>query len=218
MQVRAEQITKTYPHATAPVVALSPISLTVAEGEFLIITGASGSGKSTLLKILGGLLAPSAGKVWVGKQEITHLTDTALTLFRRKSIGFIFQDFNLLPVLTALENVAFGLQLQDLPIRQAKEKARFWLAEVGLAGKEKSLPAQLSGGQQQRVAIARALAMCPQVLIADEPTSSLDAQNALQIAEILQKLQKETRTTLVMATHDTRLYPFADRLLELGEG
>jgi putative ABC transport system ATP-binding protein len=199
-------------------VALQKLDFQVEKGEFCAIVGASGSGKSTLLNILGGLLKPTTGKVWVGEQEITQLTDTQLTLFRRQAMGFIFQDYNLLPVLTALENIAFGLRLQNLPAQQAHEKAYFWLEKVGLLGKEKVLPAQLSGGQQQRVAIARALAMQPQVIIADEPTSSLDSQNALQIAELLKNLQKNTQTTLILATHDSRLLPFADRIVEIQDG
>jgi putative ABC transport system ATP-binding protein len=199
-------------------VALHELSLQIPKGQFVAIVGASGSGKSTLLKILGGLLLPTAGKVWVGEQEITGLSDTALTLFRRESIGFVFQDFNLLPVLTAVENIAFGLRLQKMPAKEAQAQALHWLEKVGLADKARVRPAQLSGGQQQRVAIARALAMQPQVLIADEPTSSLDSENALQIAELLKNLQALTQTTLVLATHDARLLPFADRLVEMKDG
>jgi putative ABC transport system ATP-binding protein len=218
MHLQTQDVTKIYPHPTTPVVALQKLDFQVEKGEFCAIVGASGSGKSTLLNILGGLLKPTTGKVWVGEQEITQLTDTQLTLFRRQAMGFIFQDYNLLPVLTALENIAFGLRLQNLPAQQAHEKAYFWLEKVGLLGKEKVLPAQLSGGQQQRVAIARALAMQPQVIIADEPTSSLDSQNALQIAELLKNLQKNTQTTLILATHDSRLLPFADRIVEIQDG
>lgn len=215
MHIIAENVSKIYPHPTEPVVALQAVELQVPKGEFWAITGASGSGKSTLLKILGGLLSPTTGKILIGEQEITALSDTKLTLFRRKAIGFIFQDLNLLPVLTAVENIAFGLRLQGLPTREASEKAHYWLEKVALVGKAKSFPTQLSGGQQQRVAIARALAMQSQVILADEPTSSLDTQNALQIAELLKKLQKDTQTTLLMATHDTRLYPFADKIWEM---
>lgn len=215
MQVQAENISKIYAHPTAPVVVLQDFNLQIAKGELLAIMGASGSGKSTLLKILGGIALPTAGKVWIENEDITKLSDTQLTLFRRKAIGFIFQDLNLLPVLTAIENVAFGLQLQHLPSKESKERARYWLDRVGLADKERVFPAQLSGGQQQRVAIARALAMEPKVIIADEPTSSLDAKNALQIAELLKKLQTDTQTTVIMATHDARLYPFVDRILDL---
>jgi putative ABC transport system ATP-binding protein len=217
-QIQTQSITKIYPHPVMPVIALHELNFQVAKGEFCAIVGASGSGKSTFLKILGGLLQPTTGKVWVGKQEITQLSDTQLTLFRRQAMGFVFQEYNLLPVLTSIENVAFGLRLQNLPAREATEKAHFWLERVGLSGKEKVLPAQLSGGQQQRVAIARALAMQPQVIIADEPTSSLDSQNALQIAELLKNLQKNTQTTLVLATHDSRLLPFADRIVEIEDG
>ncbi|TAE18402.1 MAG: ABC transporter ATP-binding protein [Bacteroidetes bacterium] len=218
MHLRTEHITQIYPHPTSPVVALQELSLQIPQGQFVAIVGASGSGKSTLLKILGGLLLPTAGKVWVGKQEITGLSDTALTLFRRMSIGFVFQDFNLLPVLTAVENIVFGLRLQKVPHKEAQARALHWLDKVGLADKAHARPAHLSGGQQQRVAIARALAMQPQVLIADEPTSSLDSENALQIAELLKNLQVLTQTTLVLATHDARLLPFADRLIEMKDG
>lgn len=218
MHLRTEYITQIYPHPTSPVVALQELSLQIPQGQFVAIVGASGSGKSTLLKILGGLLLPTAGKVWVGKQEITGLSDTALTLFRRMSIGFVFQDFNLLPVLTAVENIVFGLRLQKVPHKEAQARALHWLDKVGLADKAHTRPAHLSGGQQQRVAIARALAMQPQVLIADEPTSSLDSENALQIAELMKNLQVLTQTTLVLATHDARLLPFADRLIEMKDG
>jgi putative ABC transport system ATP-binding protein len=218
VHLRTERITQIYPHPASPVVALHELSLQIPKGQFVAIVGASGSGKSTLLKILGGLLLPTAGKVWVGEQEITGLSDTALTLFRRESIGFVFQDFNLLPVLTAVENIVFGLRLQKMPTKEAQAQALHWLEKVGLADKARVRPAQLSGGQQQRVAIARALAMQPQVLIADEPTSSLDSENALQIAELLKNLQALTQTTLVLATHDARLLPFADRLVEMKDG
>lgn len=214
----AENISKTYPHPTLPVVALQSVSLQVGKGEFVALVGASGSGKSTLLKILGGLLQPTTGKVSIAGECLTNLNDNQLTRFRRKAIGFIFQDLNLMPVLTAIENIVFGLRLQGRKHKEATQLAYQWLEKVGLMDKAHVRPASLSGGQQQRVAVARAMAMQPQLLIADEPTSSLDSQNALQIAELLQNLQQTTQTTLILATHDARLLPFAGKIIEIQDG
>jgi len=218
MSLLIENVGKVYPHPTMPVVALQNVGLQIDTGAFIALVGASGSGKSTLLKIIGGLLAPTTGAVWVGKDCITHMSDTQRTRFRRKSIGFIFQDLNLIPVLTALENIVFGLRLQGVSAQDAQQKAMYWLEKVGLIDKAAVRPAKLSGGQQQRIAVARALAMQPQIIIADEPTSNLDTQNALQIAELLQALQQDTQTTLVLATHDARLLPFAGKIIKIEDG
>jgi putative ABC transport system ATP-binding protein len=208
-------VSKTYTKASQSIVALLPTDLCLAEGEMMAIVGASGCGKSTLLKIAGGLLSPTTGSVSIANQELTSLSPRQLTLFRRTSIGFIFQDFNLLPVLSALENIQFALELKGIKRKQARHEAGYWLEKVGLSDKAEQRPAALSGGQQQRVAIARAMAMQPLLLLADEPTSSLDGQNAGLVMELLQRLQRQTSVSVLVATHDTRLLSYMNTVIQL---
>ena len=205
------QISKTYQHTTA----LKAVDLQLLKGEMMAVVGASGCGKSTLLKIAGGLLAPSTGEVTVNGQALNGLSASALTLFRRNAIGFIFQDFNLMPVLSALENIQFGLELKGIPRKIAKQTAHEWLQIVDLAHQASLRPAQLSGGQQQRIAIARALAMKPTLILADEPTSSLDGENAEMVMNLLKTLQKQTQVSILVATHDTRMLPYMDKVIKL---
>jgi putative ABC transport system ATP-binding protein len=212
----AEQVSKTYGSGDATVVALDDVSVALNAGEFTAIMGPSGSGKSTLLHLLAGLDRPSSGEVFLGDTELTSLNDRQLTLLRRDQIGFIFQSFNLLPTLTAAENIV-------LPIRIAGRKPdAFWVDSivetVGLADRLDHRPSELSGGQQQRVAAARALASRPQVVFADEPTGALDSRSGAELLGFLQNAVKSLGQTVVMVTHDPGAASYADRVLFLADG
>jgi putative ABC transport system ATP-binding protein len=196
--------------------ALRGVSLSVAEGELVAVMGPSGSGKSTLMHILAGLDRPDAGDVWIGDQEITGMGDNALTRLRRRHIGFVFQFFNLLPTLTAEENIT-------LPMRVAGERVDDeWLdeviASVGLAERRRHRPSQMSGGQQQRVAIARAMLARPTVMFADEPTGNLDSRSGAEVLEMLRRSVTEHGQTTVMVTHDATAATIADRIVFLADG
>jgi putative ABC transport system ATP-binding protein len=213
---RAENVSKSYGDGDAAVHALDDVSVTLNAVEFTAIMGPSGSGKSTLLHVLAGLDRPTSGEIYVGDTEITKLKDKALTLLRRDQIGFIFQSFNLLPTLTAAENIA-------LPIRIAGRKPdEFWVQSivetVGLGDRLGHRPSQLSGGQQQRVAAARALASRPQIVFADEPTGALDSRSGSELLGFLRKAVRELDQTVVMVTHDPVAAGYADRVLFLADG
>ena len=209
-------VSKLYGSGDASVAALDNVSVGLAEGEFTAIMGPSGSGKSTLLHVLAGLDRPTSGEVFLGDTEITSLNDKALTLLRRDRIGFIFQSFNLLPTMTAAENIV-------LPMRIAGRKPdEQWVASivdtVGLTGRMSHRPAQLSGGQQQRVAAARALASRPQIVFADEPTGALDSRSGAELLGFLRKAVTELGQTVVMVTHDATAASYADRVIFLADG
>ena len=213
---RAENVSKSYGSGDAAVYALDNVSVGLSAGEFTAIMGPSGSGKSTLLHVLAGLDRPTSGEIYVGDTEITKLKDKALTLLRRDQIGFIFQSFNLLPTLTAAENIV-------LPIRIAGRKPDdFWVQSivetVGLTERLNHKPSQLSGGQQQRVAAARALASRPQIVFADEPTGALDSRSGAELLGFLRTAVKELGQTVVMVTHDASAAAYADRVLFLADG
>ena len=213
---RAERVSKSYGEGDAAVHALDDVSVSLNAGEFTAIMGPSGSGKSTLLHVLAGLDRPTSGEIYVGDTEITRLKDKALTLLRRDQIGFIFQSFNLLPTLTAAENIV-------LPIRIAGRKPdEFWVQSivetVGLTERVSHRPSQLSGGQQQRVAAARALASRPQIVFADEPTGALDSKSGSELLAFLRKAVKELGQTVVMVTHDPVAASYADRVIFLADG
>jgi putative ABC transport system ATP-binding protein len=213
---RAENVVKTYGSGDATVSALGGVSVSLGAGEFTAIMGPSGSGKSTLLHVLAGLDRPTSGEIYLGDTEITSLNDKALTLLRRDRIGFIFQSFNLLPTLTAAENIV-------LPIRIAGRKPdEFWVDSiidtVGLRERLHHKPTELSGGQQQRVAAARALASRPQVIFADEPTGALDSKSGSELLGFLRKAVQELDQTVVMVTHDPGAAAYADRVLFLADG
>ena len=199
-----------------PVTILDGVSLDVAAGEVVAITGPSGSGKSTLLGLIAGLDTPSAGSIAVDGVEVTDLGETALARFRRRTLGFVFQSYHLIPTLTAAENVAVPLELAGVPEPLAAARAR--LAEVGLGERADHYPAQLSGGEQQRVAIARAVALTPQLLLADEPTGNLDSATGAQIIDLLLALNRERRSTLLLVTHDASLAARAGRAIALRDG
>ena len=213
---RAANVSKSYGDGDAAVHALDDVSVSLAAGEFTAIMGPSGSGKSTLLHVLAGLDRPTSGEIYVGDTEITSLKDKALTLLRRDQIGFIFQSFNLLPTLTAAENIV-------LPIKIAGRKPdAFWVQSivetVGLSERLSHRPSELSGGQQQRVAAARALASRPQIVFADEPTGALDSRSGAELLGFLRTAVKELGQTVVMVTHDASAAAYADRVLFLADG
>jgi putative ABC transport system ATP-binding protein len=199
-----------------PVTILDGISLEVAAGEVVAITGPSGSGKSTLLGLIAGLDTPTAGSIAVDGVEVTGLGESELARFRRRTLGFVFQSYHLIPTLTAAENVAVPLELAGVP--EPLEAARSRLAEVGLTARADHYPAQLSGGEQQRVAIARAVALTPPLLLADEPTGNLDSATGAQIVDLLLALNRERRSTLLLVTHDAALAARAGRAIALRDG
>jgi len=214
LDVRA--ITKSVPTQEGVLEILQPISLEVAEGESLAITGASGSGKSTLLGILAGLDIPSSGEVYLNGNCLTALDEEGRAKVRAESVGFIFQSFQLLPGLTALENVMLPLELRG--DRQARHLATEFLKHVGLENRLKHYPQQLSGGEQQRVAIARAFAIQPKILFADEPTGNLDSTTGAKIIDLLFELNRQQGTTLVLITHEQRLASLCQKHIELSAG
>lgn len=194
---------------------LKGVDLGVAKGEFVAVTGSSGSGKSTLLNIIGGMDRPDAGTVFVEGNEISSYSDEELTRYRRKKIGFVFQFFNLLPNITVIENVRIPLLLNNI---RDEEKAYALVKRVGLEDKEKSYPHQLSGGEQQRVAIARALVLDPEVLLADEPTGSLDSRTGQAIMELVLQLREETAKTILLVTHEEYVSRYASRTVKIRDG
>ena len=194
---------------------LKGVDLSVAKGEFVAVTGSSGSGKSTLLNIVGGMDRPDAGKVFVEGNEISSYDDEGLTRYRRKKIGFVFQFFNLLPNITVIENVRIPLLLNNI---RDEEKAYALVKRVGLEDKENRYPHQLSGGEQQRVAIARALVRDPEVLLADEPTGSLDSRTGQAIMELMLQLREETAKTILLVTHEEYVSRYASRTVRIRDG
>jgi putative ABC transport system ATP-binding protein len=197
---------------------LMDLDLTVAEGEFLVLMGPSGSGKTTLLNLVAGLDRATKGEVIVHGQDLNHLSEAEITRWRANNVGFIFQTYNLIPVLTAFENVELPLLLTHLSRRKRRENVMTALRIVGLAGRENHYPRQLSGGQEQRVAIARAIVTDPYLLVADEPTGDLDRTTAGEILELLEQLNREFQRTIVMVTHDPLAAARASRILHLDKG
>lgn len=216
--VRTESLTKTYGAASQPIYALNAVNLAVEEGEFLAIMGPSGSGKSTLLYLLGGLDRPSSGSVWLKDKDMSALNDDALSELRRKSLGFVFQFFNLVPVLSAEENVAIPLILDGVPRGEALKRANEALKQVGLADRGSHRPAELSGGQQQRAALARALVAKPAVVLADEPTGNLDSRSSDEVVQMLRQTVDQLGQTMILVTHDPRVAAYADRIVFLKDG
>lgn len=216
--IDAHNISKVYNPDTVPVNAINGVHLHIEKGEFTALVGPSGSGKTTLLNILGGLDKPTTGQVLVNNVDITALNENALIDFRLNNIGFIFQSFNLVPVLTAKENVEFIMLLQKRLKKEREERAKNLLTDVGLGDKLNVRPSQLSGGQQQRVAVARALASKPQFILADEPTANLDSKSASNLLDIMSKLNKEENMTFIFSTHDARVIERAHRVITLVDG
>ncbi len=216
--IQAESICKSYRNGPATTPVLQDVSLSVSEGEFLFLIGPSGSGKSTLLSILGCVLTPDLGSLQVLDRDVTSMSVADLTLFRRRHLGFVFQRFHLFRGLTARENVRVPLDLMGTDKSTGNRKAAELLEAVGLGEKLESEIGRLSMGQRQRVAIARALVGEPQLILADEPTASLDAESGRVTVELLKGLARERRTTVVVVTHDARILPHADRVLHLEDG
>jgi putative ABC transport system ATP-binding protein len=198
--------------------ALRGVDLEVAAGEFVALVGPSGSGKSTLLHLIGGLVRPTGGEVWVNGLELGLASDRELVAYRRDTLGFIFQSFNLLPVKTAWENVAVPMMLAGVPSGRRREQATAILAQLGLERRADHRPAELSGGEQQRVAIARALANRPRLLLADEPTGNLDSRTGGEIMGLLRRLVRDEGLTLLLVTHDMGVARYADRIVHLRDG
>jgi putative ABC transport system ATP-binding protein len=215
--LEAKGLARTYETGGAPVPALNGVDLTIERGEFVAVMGPSGCGKSTLLNLLAGLDRPTAGEVWLDGQRVDQLSETALARLRRRRLGFVFQFFNLLPTLTASENVELPLLLSGRRRRQARRTARRLLDDLGIGDKADAAPSQLSGGQQQRVALARALANQPDVVMGDEPTGSLDSSSAAEVLGLLRAAHAGGQT-LLLATHDARVAAAADRVVTMRDG
>jgi ABC-type lipoprotein export system ATPase subunit len=216
--IELKEVSKVYRQGPEEIQALQQVSLAIAPGEFVAITGKSGCGKSTLLHIIGGLEPPTSGQVLVEGQNLAYLGESELTQFRRDRVGVVFQSFNLLPLLTLEENVALPRVLQGTPYRQAREEAAQWLAAVGLSGRRRHKPHQVSGGEMQRAAIARALINKPAVILADEPTGNLDSITSGQVLELFSRLHREWRQTVVLVSHAPEAAGNAERVLRLKDG
>ncbi|MDE0220128.1 MAG: ABC transporter ATP-binding protein [Spirochaetaceae bacterium] len=216
--ISIRNVTKVYRSGTTEVAALRGVSLEVNRGEFLAIAGPSGSGKSTLLNLIGCLDAATAGEVLIEGQTVSGLNRKQLALFRRQHLGFVFQSFNLIPVLTAYENVSLALSLLPLDAGEVRTRSLEMLAEVGLQDMTGRRPAELSGGQQQRVAIARALVKQPQIVLADEPTANVDSEIGEGLLELMRRLNRQLGSTFIFSTHDAMVMDYADRLVRLQDG
>lgn len=215
---RAEHVVKTYQMGQTQVRALDDLSMAIDEGEFTAIVGPSGSGKSTLLNMIGCIELPDSGKVEVFGHDVSHHSDQVLTRLRRDNIGFIFQHFSLIPVLSAAENVEYPLILSRVPAAERRERVAAMLTEVGLASRANHRPGELSGGQRQRVAIARALIKRPRLVIADEPTAALDSRTGQELMALMSRIQSESGTTFVIATHDPAVQAHATRRCTIIDG
>ena len=216
--IRLENVWKTYTMGEVEVSALKGVSLSINQGDFLIITGASGSGKSTMMNLVGCLDLPTKGSIYLDGRDISKLSESELARIRGKKIGFIFQQFNLIPKLTAIENVMLPLEFQDTPTAVARKKAEDLLNLVGLGDRMHHLPSQLSGGQQQRVAIARSLSNNPDVILADEPTGNLDSKSGSDVMGMLLSLWKKEGKTIIVVTHDIGLAKHGKRQIQLKDG
>lgn len=214
--LKTEDLTKIYGKGNTEVVALNKANISVEQGEFVAVIGTSGSGKSTLLHMLGGLDTPTSGKVFVENKEIFSLKNDSLTIFRRRKIGFVFQSFNLVPVLNVYENIIFPIQLDGGNID--KKYINNLIETLGLKEKINAMPNQLSGGQQQRVAIARALATKPAIVLADEPTGNLDTKTSQDVISLLKVTGKKYNQTIVMITHNEAIAQMADRIIRIEDG
>lgn len=216
--IRVKNLYKIYRVGDIKVRALDGLDFDIYKGEFVAIVGASGSGKSTLLNMLAGLEKPTKGEIEIGRVHIEKMTERQLVSFRREKVGFIFQAYNLLNTMNALENVALPLSFRGVSRRQRLKEARKYMDLVGVGGQARHMPNQMSGGQQQRVGIARALAVDPQIIFADEPTGNLDSKTTKEILGLMRKIVREQNQTLVMVTHDNYIAGFADRQLHIVDG
>ena len=216
--IRTEQVWRIYRQGAVEVEALRDVSLTIEQGEFTALVGPSGSGKTTLLNLLGGLDSPDRGRIWLDGTEVSNLGPGELSRFRLHHIGFVFQAYNLIPVLSAYENTEFILLLQKTPEKERKERCLALLKAVGLEGLENRRPFELSGGQQQRVAVARAIAAGPRIVLADEPTANLDSKTAASLLDLMRELNRQEGTTFLFSTHDPLVMERATRTVRLRDG
>jgi len=216
--VKISEVTKNYISGDSEVLALRGVSLDIKAGEFLSIAGPSGSGKTTLLNCIGCIDSTDSGEIELIGEKVGEMSKKQKALFRRKNLGFIFQTYNLIPVLTAFENVALSLNILNRPDKEVKERTNAILKEVGLEGMENRLPLKLSGGQQQRVAIARALIKNPKIVLADEPTANLDSHTGEEILNLMKRLNEKHNTTFIFSTHDKMVMDFAGRVVMLHDG
>ena len=220
MRIRLEHVTHAYDGSdeSAAVQVLGDVSLDIASGDFAVLMGASGSGKSTLLNLIGAVDKPTAGRMFLDDVETSILDDAHLTMLRRKSIGYIFQFFNLIPTLNVFENVAFPLSLANTPRGEITSRVAAVLSEVGISNRTTHFPNELSGGEMQRVAIARAVVHNPPLILADEPTGNLDSKNGAVILELIRGIHDTRRPTIVMATHSERAAAYGDYVIEVADG
>ena len=218
LAVRTQNVWKIYPQEPNPVKAVRGVSLEIESGDFVAMAGPSGSGKTTVLNLLGGLTRPTEGSIWIGGDEITEMPDKTLARLRLERIGFVFQAYNLLPVLSAMENAEFTLLLRGVPSNERHSKVRVLFDQMGLEGLEDRFPGKLSGGQQQRVAVARAVVGEPALVLADEPTANLDSVASAALLDVMERLNREHGTTFVFSTHDPRVMERARRLITLVDG
>ncbi|MEX0685824.1 MAG: ABC transporter ATP-binding protein [Balneolales bacterium] len=216
--ITTSKLSKIYNPDTVPVHALREVSLSIEEGEFTSIVGPSGSGKTTLLNMIGGLDSPTSGYVMINGDNITEMKEGKLIDYRLNNIGFVFQAYNLIPVFTAKENVSFIMLLQKRDKKEMEARTMELLSEVGLGGRENARPKELSGGQQQRVAVARALASRPKFILADEPTANLDSASAMNLLDIMERMNKEQNITFIFSTHDQRVIDRARRVVTMVDG
>ncbi|MCK9287145.1 MAG: ABC transporter ATP-binding protein [Sphaerochaetaceae bacterium] len=216
--IRVEQVDKTYHTGDSVVRALRNVSMHIPDGQFISIAGPSGSGKTTLLNLIGCIDSVDKGEIWIDDKAVSTLGKHGKTEFRRSHLGFIFQTYNLIPVLTAYENVAFVLSILSVPEEEIKERTLRILEEVGLKGMEQRRPDKLSGGQQQRIAIARALIKHPKIVLADEPTANLDSKTGKEILALMKQMNQRYGTTFVFSTHDQMVMDYAGRLVQLHDG
>lgn len=218
LAARLEKVSKVFLNKTQRTVALDQMNLQIKKKEILFIVGPSGCGKTTLLSILSGILQADEGEIEVFGEKLRTLSSQKLARFRSQKIGFIFQQFNLIPTLSVFENVALPLRIHGSPLREINKKTKSILEQFGIEEKSQLKPQDLSGGQQQRIAIARALIHQPPLIICDEPTSSLDSKNGLQIMEALKNAVHQHQQTILVVTHDPRIYSYADRIIEMEDG
>lgn len=216
--IELKQVTRIFGEGPTKVLALEGIDLNIEAGEFSALVGPSGSGKSTLLHLIGGLDRPSSGKVYLDGKDIASMRSAELCDFRRDQIGFVFQSFNLIPVLNVTENIEYVMLLQGIPANERQERVSNILAKLGLSGLEKRRPHELSGGQQQRVAVARAVVARPRIILADEPTANLDSKNGIQLIELMRDLNQSEGVTFLFSTHDDKVMSRARRLIHLRDG
>jgi len=216
--VELREVKKYYHNGEIPVRAVDGVSLQIEQGEFLVLAGPSGSGKTTLLNLIGGLDRPDSGEVWVDGDNLSQKDQKALSKIRRHKIGFIFQAYNLVPVLTAEENAEFVLMLNGIPAKERSQRVRALLREMGMSGLEYRKPGEMSGGQQQRIAVARAMVTEPVIILADEPTANLDSESSVNLLNLMRKFNEIKGTTFLFSSHDERVIHLARRIIYLRDG